>query len=170
MGHPWLWKAKRHWDGEASCPDSEIVAAMKDNGFDTQDIKQPLIHKILKKPWPHTTYLGSRHQDNRFKQSLRNQGWHSSFLLKILPLFPCTPHKRGTSEPSFGDSYYEPIKTSKSKEGRQMSLFFRKGHPFWPEPTKGSMTEPCQFPPPPHPQFIREGLPTWCRAHWYIVL
>lgn len=46
-----------HCDGETSCQDSEIVAAMKDNGFDTQDIKDLLTHKSLKKPWSCTIYF-----------------------------------------------------------------------------------------------------------------
>jgi hypothetical protein len=45
-----------HCDGDTSCQDSEIVAAMKDNGFDTQDIKELLTHKSLKKLWFYTTY------------------------------------------------------------------------------------------------------------------
>lgn len=33
MGYPWLC------DGDVVCPDSEIVAAVEDNGLDTQDLE-----------------------------------------------------------------------------------------------------------------------------------
>lgn len=65
-----------HCDGDTSCQDSEIVAAMKDNGFDTQDIKELLTHKSLKKLWFYTTYQGPgiRTMVIRCKQRLGTQG------------------------------------------------------------------------------------------------
>ncbi|XP_052606579.1 sperm motility kinase Z-like [Peromyscus californicus insignis] len=153
MGHPWLQKGEKmftiHCNGDTSCPDLEIMAAMQNIGFDAQDIRQSLKHRKFNETM--AVYYLLRYQacqdpDSNVYTKVMNPGATPFPSVEDPDMFSL-PLRRRASEPSLR-ILVSPTENPNQSQRKEMD------DPDLPEKTpnlgrshKRSMTAPCIYLP-----------------------
>lgn len=132
-----------HCDADTSCQDSDVVAAMKVNGFDTQDTKDLLKHKSLKKPRSCIPSFGTRYQDNDYKiqAKVRNSGVTSFSSAEDPDTFSLYPQEKSQC-PSIWTLMWWTDKDQWEQRVVTNAPVLQERTPILSIAYKGSMTEP----------------------------